>query len=218
MTPIPRPGDSPNDTFKKLLWASLAANFGISSMTEYNQAVQNVIDVGGDPADFSQVVQNTPSGGSLSRVGGFTKVVSLPVLVSTSGAHAAGDVVVPPTKITGAFRPGVNSGVLHSITVSDESKQTAELIFVFWKTEPTGSAGANLPFDIPTLHQEDLQGIVKIETATFVTANLSTIASVSSVGLPLEATDDLWVTVFTSGTPTFVADKPFIIRFGILQD
>lgn len=220
MIPIPLPGDSPNDINKKILWALLASNFGISTVNEYNAAVQQVLTNGGDVTNITNIAAETPAGGGVSRVGGFTKVVDTIPTISAA-VHAANDVVVAPTQIEAAFRSGIGSGVLHSVTVRDTAVQAAELVLAFWTAQPIGHPVVNAPFVNVTGVGFTLLSTLKIEAADYVTVGTNvSIASKSSLGLPLFsfADKDLWFSAFTTGTPTYGSTSALRFSFGFLQD
>jgi hypothetical protein len=203
---------------RKILWAILGSSVGISSAVEYNTAVQNVVNQGGDPNDPVQLIQNAP-GGAASRVGGFTGVVN--TFPQTDASYAAGDVIVAPDQVQGAFRPGINTGMLQSISVFDSRGVAAPLVFVFWRRFPEGHAARNAAFGISSTLAPRYIGHVSFSADDYTAAGTGTIAIRTSLALPLSSIGsdaDLWYSAYSVDAVNYGTEGQLRLVFGILRD
>lgn len=144
----------------------------------------------------------------------------------SSAAYGAYDVIGDQSPIAlPAGRILAGSGIIHSITVKDLTKQNSALKVVIFDSSPTGTTFTdNSPLDVADADIDKIIAWVDITASDYISFVDSSVAHVKGLSIPFKvSTDidptatDLYFCIISNGTPTYVADE-LSIAFGILQD
>ena len=136
----------------------------------------------------------------------------------TAGAYSANDAVGGLITFADAAYKTFGSGVIQTILVIDDAKQSAELeLHLFNKTFPATSD--NDAFDPTDDDLENYIGFILVTTADYADFTDNSAASVSNVGLAFSLLGtSLFGQLVTRGTPTYAATDDLTIKLAILQD
>lgn len=157
------------------------------------------------------------------RSGGITEVIKLTgAQVGVDGAaYSANDVLGDKAPISiEAVRSFSGTGIIHSVTLQDLSKQDAETDIIFFDALPTGTTFTdNAAIDVADEDLPKVIGTVNIAASDYCDFADSSVATVKGINLPIKSSDNskIYVCLVTRGTPTYVADE-LSITIGILQD
>ena len=159
----------------------------------------------------------------IGAVGGNSTIIKVTgANVGVDGAaYATGDtlgdkspIMIAPGRVIGG------TGIIHSVTVQDLSKQSIALDVVIFDANPTGTTFTdNSALDIADADLPKVIGIVTITAGDYAAFNDSSVAHVRGLSLPFQciSSTSLWFALVTRGSPTYVADE-LSIAFGVLQD
>ena len=138
----------------------------------------------------------------------------------TAGAYSANDAVGGLITFADAAYKTFGSGVIQTILVIDDAKQSAELeLHLFNKTFTATSD--NAAFDPTDGDLENYIGFILVTTADYASLTDNSAASVSNVGLAFNLTSggtSLFGQLVTRGTPSYAATDDLTIKLAILQD
>jgi hypothetical protein len=216
---IPKQLDSDHDLLRKILWTLNSSAFGISDEASYNAATASIIAGGGDAGSVENYV--TVSGGSSSRVGGFTGHVHATPVVSSGAAYTAGD-CVGALQTIGLLRSTVNTGILQSINANDKSAQDADLDIIIFSSNPGASTFTdNAPLAIDSADVGKIMGVVQIVSGDWVTHVAGAHTAVKpNLGIVLGGTTNglVYFAVVARSTPTYTSTTALDFRWSALQD
>jgi hypothetical protein len=145
--------------------------------------------------------------------------------VTASGAYTANDAVGDLQSIRLATFHG--AGVLKDIKVIDTDNQKAPLTILIFRDQPSGIAADNAAYVLSAADAKLLIAKVNIAAADYETIGARAVADVevSKVfrGAPdtpggTEDRRNLWVSVLTTGTPTYTTTSSLRIILGLLND
>jgi hypothetical protein len=147
-----------------------------------------------------------------------TPVKYVTVSMSTAtNAHTAGDVVAA-TQIVAACTPGDDlPSLLHSIALIDTDDQKAALTLVFFDANTSLGVEEAAP-DIDDTEVLTYIGHVDIVAGDYKDLGLSSVVNLRGINLPVKpatGTDDIYMAIFTPGTPTY-ASAVITVRLGFI--
>jgi hypothetical protein len=142
-------------------------------------------------------------------------------LSTDTAAYASGDLLADTQQMDGFFRIADGTGVIQTVSVTDEEAQNVKMYLIFMKT--TTSLGSEN--STPNISDANLSagylGHVTIETTDWLTVSGCSVACIKNIGLPVEAvsgTDDLYIAALNAtGTPDWDADS-LKVQIGVLLD
>lgn len=169
-----------------------------------------------------QIMDDWDSTDACKSVGITTIVKKTGANVGADGAaYASGDLIGDQSPITlAAARVSGGSGIIHSITIKDLSKQNAALKVVIFDSNPSGTTFTdNAALDVADADIDKIIGWVDIAAADYISFADSSVAHIKGLSIPFLASGsvNLYFCIISNGTPTYVADE-LSIAFGILQD
>lgn len=158
--------------------------------------------------------------GNLAAAVGATTVLQPTVTVSTSPAYTAGDVVGGEIVLTGAVRKVSGTGVFQSLTVFDVSNQKPALTILVFNADPAGTYTDNGAFAFNASDYAKLLGKISVAATDYVTLDSKAIASpaIQPFCIASATTQNLWLVMVVSTTPTFAATTDLRLTVGILSD
>lgn len=163
------------------------------------------------------------------NVGGLTDALIVSPTITANSAYAVGDVLGTyggsNSFIQDAFFRGSanSSGILESILVIDSDQQAAGLVFDFFSVPP-GTKTDKVAYALSATEALNFLGRVSVAAGDYVTAGGVSVATVTSLNLPIrngasDANLYLVVSVLTGSTPTYTATTGRLqFKFGVLQD
>lgn len=222
----------PTDVGVALTLAAGTANADIvSGYAGVKMLLVQIIVPGGGSLDFTtglcefQAMRGGTSEAHLGEVGGNSKLVKLPLVV-TAALYAAGNCVGGLLAITNAVRLAGKAAILQSLLLTDRAKQNAAMDLVIFDANPAGStltdkvAAVIVAADVPKIIRRI--GIFASDYATpgGAAGVVSSVVDNSPGGrvlLPAAGTT-LWAALITSGTPTYATTADLELNLGLLRD
>jgi len=174
--------------------------------------------------------------GGIAKVIGLDRSVNITPTITTS-AYAAGDQVGGIQTLSDVF-PDIQRSVnwvstdgsikypghliLQSISITDLSEQDAAFDFFFFNRLPTVASSDNSALNIADSQAVNCVGHVSF-SGTYADAGGFSIASQSNINLMLPqisdySTNDLFVVVSTSGTPTYAGASDLTFKYSFFVD
>lgn len=145
-----------------------------------------------------------------------TSIIDLTFSLDTA-IHAAGDVLAATQELAGAVSTSGGAAVLHSIVLNDKDDQGLGIDVVFLKTN-VSIGTENAAVSISDTNADEVLGIVSVSAADFIDLGGCRVATVRSIGLPVEAgsgSTSIYVALITRGTPTHTASG-ITAKFGFI--
>lgn len=156
----------------------------------------------------------------LGEVGGKTVVYSVTLSTDTA-AYASGDLIADTQQLNAFFRKTDGTGIIQSLTITDEEAQGVAMYVLFMKTSTSLGSENSAPNITDANLSAGFIGMVAIETADWITVSGAKVACIRNIGLPVMAvsgTDDLYIAVLNStGSPDWDADS-LVVQIGALLD
>lgn len=154
--------------------------------------------------------------GGAALIGARTDVISLTPTISTS-AYTAADAVGGLLTFADATAKAGHTGVIQSVTIIDEAKQSAGLELALFDTTftPTADNATFAPSDAVIL---TCIGIIPI--TTYYDFSVNSVGMAENIGLAFKTSGsaNLFGQLLTRGTPTYAATNDLTVKLGILQD
>jgi hypothetical protein len=151
-------------------------------------------------------------------VWGTTKVVTIvPAIASPGTAYASGDVIGGMLTFPNVFRDVGAGAMLHSLTISDASVQSASLeLWLFNGT--VAPAADNAAHSITDAEAATCVAIVP--TGTYYASALNSVSVKASIGLSMvgAAATSLYGILVSRGAPTYAGTADLSIRLVVIQD
>lgn len=160
---------------------------------------------------------------------GAAKTVGITTIVKKTGAeigvdgaaYASGDLIGDQSPIAlAAARISGGSGILHSVTIKDLTKQNSALKIVIFDSNPSGTTFTdNSALDVADADIDKIISWIDIAASDYISFSDNSVAHIRGLSIPFLASgsSNLYFCVISNGTPTYVADE-LSISFGILQD
>ena len=144
------------------------------------------------------------------------KVAGATVAVNTD-AYGAGDLVGTKLTLSNAYPVESKEPYLHSITVQDLDSQAAELDFVFFDSDPSGTTFTNnSALDVADADLPKLIGFVTITASDYCSFADSSVGTVGNLGIACKpAINTLYCAIVSRGTPTYTANGLSVV-FGFV--
>ena len=147
---------------------------------------------------------------------GTVKYVTVDMTAETTAVDA-GDVVAA-TQVVAACTPGNDvPAVLHSICLIDPDDQGAELTLVFMSANTTLGTEDAAP-DIDDTEAQTVLGTYTIATTDYKDLGANKVATIRNVGLPVlpaSGTDDIYMAIYATATPTYAGGHIYV-RLGFI--
>jgi hypothetical protein len=130
----------------------------------------------------------------------------------------AGDVAFDTATITGAARAAGSAVTLDSITIVDKADQKAQLHLVFFNAATSLGVVDSVP-DIDDTEVLTIVGHYEVAAASYVDLGGASVFSAGNIRklMKTNASANLFVAAFTTGTPTYAAADALQISFGFVQ-
>ena len=146
-----------------------------------------------------------------------------PNLASFATPYSAGDLLGGKLTLNQAVRVPPQSGLIHSLTLTDKAKQDADIDVVFFLADPDNTTFTdNGALDVDDADLVKILGVVSIVAADYVDFADNSVATKTSLGLPFRLTTKdehaLYACLVARGTPTYSAAADLKLTVGILQD
>lgn len=140
----------------------------------------------------------------------------------TAGAYSTGDAVGGMLTFPDMFEAGFHTGILQSVVIVDDAKQSVKLELHLFDQTFTATAD-NAAFDPSDADLENYLGFVTIEATDYADFTDNSAALVSNVGLLIKSgapstSVALFGQLVVRGTPTYAATDDLTIKVGVLQD
>jgi len=138
----------------------------------------------------------------------------------TAGAYSANDAVGGLLTFANACEKGRRSGIVQSVVIIDEAKQSVALELHLYNRTFTPTAD-NAAVDPTDADLANYVGSVKIATGDYTDFADNSAATVATSGLGFELVSggtSLFGQLVTRGTPTYAATDDVTVKIVILQD
>jgi hypothetical protein len=144
------------------------------------------------------------------------KVAGATVAVDAS-TYAAGDLVGAKLTLSNAYPVESKEPFLHSITVQDLDKQNAELDFVFFDSDPSGTTFTDdAALDIADADLPKVIGFATLTASDYCDFADSSVGTVGNLGIACKpAINTLYCAIVARGTPTYSANGLSVV-FGFV--
>ena len=144
------------------------------------------------------------------------KVAGATVAVNTD-AYAAGDLVGTKLTLANAYPVESKEPYLHSITVQDLDSQAAELDFVFFDADPSGTTFTNnSALDIADADLPKIIGFATLTASDYCAFADNSVGTVGNLGIACKpAVNTLYCAIVARGTPTYSANGLSVV-FGFV--
>lgn len=155
------------------------------------------------------------------RVGGYTRLISVTPVISTS-IYASGDVVGGVMEFENAGissrSGGVPSGFIQSVVLIDNDSEDALFDLHLFDREPTGTYADQAAFSPTDADLKFYVGTVAI--TAYKTHVTNSTATVTPVGLPFDLGPEgsLFGVLEVGAAPTYTAATDLTARLGVMQD
>lgn len=155
--------------------------------------------------------------------GGFTKMTSSTVIMSTAGAYSTGDYMgttTTPQSFTDAVRAPGGSGIIKSIVISDKIT-TANVAMELWILSTTFTAPAdNAAWDLSDANLLFVQAVIPISTTGWYASSAGQVYSDSTISIPFNISTgtSLFYALVARGTTPAFTSADLTVSLGILQD
>lgn len=136
-------------------------------------------------------------------------VHEITLTVSTTPAHASGDVLADTQKFPNAVTANGGACILESVVALDSSDQGENLQLVFMRSN-VSLGTENAAVSISDADAEEIIGIVSVAGTDFADLVGSQLATVRNIELPLKAasgTRDLYIGAISRGTGTYATGE-----------
>lgn len=145
-----------------------------------------------------------------------------PTLAVDTNIYAALDIIGGQLTLTDAMRISDGTGVLHSISITDDDNEKAAFDILLFHSSLAGTVTDNGAFAHNSADPAKFLGRVQVlasDYVTVVTGSLA-VANLRSIGLPVKASGsrNLYALIIATGTPTYTAATDLKIAFGFLCD
>lgn len=146
-------------------------------------------------------------------------VVTPTIVVSTAPAYSAGDDIGGIIALPSSLGVSDMSGALDSLLITDVANQKAPLIIFLLDSLPTGTYTDNAAFTLAAADVPKVLAMFSVLTAAYTSDGTTAAYNVGHLGYGLKSTSSggLYMLVYTSGTPTYVATTDLRMRLGVLQ-
>ena len=143
-------------------------------------------------------------------------------MVVDTNIYAALDIMGGVLTFANALRPPAGTGILQSITITDDDNEKAPFDLLFFRASPTVTVADNGPWTHDAAGVANFLGRVQVLAADYLTAVAGSLAgaSIKNIGLPVVATDGstIFALALATGTPTFTATSDVQIFAGFCRD
>jgi hypothetical protein len=138
-----------------------------------------------------------------------------------TAAYASGDLIADTQQMDAFFRVADGTGVIQSITITDEEAQNVKFYIIFMKTSTSLGSENSAPNISDANLSAGYLGHVTVETTDWITVSGCSVATKLNIGMPVEAvsgTDDLYFAILNAtGAPDWDADS-LKLNIGVLLD
>lgn len=150
-----------------------------------------------------------------------TRVYTLIPTIDKVGAYAASDRLGSAMTITGALNDPGGPGMIMSINIVDEAKQSAAMTCHFFNALPSLTSADNAALDITGLEMRTKYlGSVAIGTSDYVALASCSVASVNGIGLAFRgatSSSDIYALLQSQTNPTYNTITALTVIFAIAQ-
>lgn len=157
-----------------------------------------------------------------NKVGGYTTVLTATPVIDTA-AYAAGDLVgsaaidLTPAVKSDGLSP--SSGVVQSVVVVDEDKQSINLDVYLFDSNPSNTTFTDNAAFNPA--DADLDGLIGVASVTdWKAQSTNSVGQSLNLGMPFAlaaGAESIYAVLVTRGAPTYSA-AGLTLRVGVLQD
>lgn len=161
-------------------------------------------------------------GGGTTLVGGDTVIIT-PTLVVDTSIYAALDIIGGKLTLTNAMRKESGSGVLQSISITDDDNEKAAFDILIFRSDLTGTVADQGAWAHSAADVASFLGRIQVLASDYVSVvgTSLAVATIKNIGLPVRgntSNQNLYALVLATGTPTYTATTDLVIHFGILRD
>lgn len=135
----------------------------------------------------------------------------------SAGAYSALDAVGGKLTFANAAPVANGKGVINSVTIIDDDKESAALELWLFSQDFTNTAD-NAAFDPSDADLENCIGVIEISTAHYKTANDNGVATVPYVGIEFQCTNggtSIYGQLKCTATPSYTATTDLTVKLGI---
>lgn len=154
----------------------------------------------------------------LGEVGG--KVVRTTSNITTSAtAYSSGDNIGGIVTVTGALRISGGNGFINAIEIWDIAAQSAAITIDFWDASPSGTY-TNDAAQVIAGDSAKWLGSVSIASGDYVATGVVSRATLKGLNIPIvgNASTSIFMTLVTTGTPTYGTIAGLFVKLGIIQN
>lgn len=161
-------------------------------------------------------------GSGTQLVGGDTVIIT-PTLTVDTAIYAALDIIGGKLTLTNAMRKKAGSGILHSITITDDDNEKAAFDILLFGADLTGTVADQGAYAHSSADLTNFLGRVQVLASDYLTVVTGSLAVVHlrNLAIPVRSSTtstNLYALIIATGTPTYTAATDLKIRFGILRD
>jgi hypothetical protein len=151
----------------------------------------------------------------------YYRVISVAPTIDTA-IYAAGDQLGGLMTLSNATMEDGGNAILRNLIIIDKDKEKAVIDVLFFSADPTVASSDNAALNISDANMATyFLGKVSVAAADYTDLSASSVASVTSTGLILQAAAGsrsvYAIMKVLSGTPTFTATNDLQIKFGLEQ-
>lgn len=160
----------------------------------------------------------------LGEVGGNATVVK--IAGSTVGAnnttYTTGDLLGTKMNLTGALRVANGTGLVHSLTIQDLSKQNAPLDLILFDSDPSGTTFTNnSALDVADADITRIIGTISVLAGDYVSFADNAVACLKNLGIVVkgaDATTSLYAAMVIRNSTANFTNNELSVAVGILRD
>lgn len=181
-------------------------------------AVAAAIEALLDTPSFSVSATLLSSENFIGKTGGVLVKIANTITTSNNVAYASGDNIGNINTIVGALRVSGGSGFISDIEIWDKNAQNAPLIIDYWDLSPSGTYTDNAPEVIAGDEAKHL-GTIAVAAGDYITTGAVSRVSLKGINLPIvgNGSANIFFTIATTGTPTYLSISALTMKHGIIQ-
>lgn len=158
-------------------------------------------------------------------IGVKTKIVSMVPTIDTA-IYASGDQLGSLVELTNVVDDSGGTGVITSVVVIDQAKQSSAMSLLLFKDKPTVASADNAALNISDAEMvAKCLGHVAVASGDYAGLSASSVGTVKNVQLvvtPLKSGDNrngtsLWGILMSGGTPTYASTTDLKLLIGVKQ-
>ena len=155
----------------------------------------------------------------IGTVGANPPIVLRPLVVASTTAYTAGDVIGGRIVLTNAVLQSGGAAVWDSVVLTDDSNQKPPLTILMYNAQPVAATADNAAFAWGSGDLDRVVGKVNILAGDWETLGGNAVAAKGGLGFDVRAVggQDLYLYVVTTGTPTFGTNADLRIGIGLSQ-